>query len=155
MQRLLDFVARMESVSVDDAAAAGDLVEDASEAVSAFRAALDDDFNTPDAFGALFRLVNRVNASLDARASVTPDERTAVLDAIASMDDVLGLVGVARRSRSVDDDVASWVESKIEERAAARAARDFATADAIRDELAGRGIVLEDGAEGTRWKVVG
>ena len=55
----------------------------------------------------------------------------------------------------MDDDLADWVEQKIQARAEARAAKDFATADAIRDELAARNIVLEDGAGGTRWKVVG
>ena len=52
----------------------------------------------------------------------------------------------------MDDDFASWIESLIAEREAARAGRDFARADAIRDELAERGIVLEDSAGGTRWK---
>ncbi len=71
------------------------------------------------------------------------------------MDEVLGLLEVAHASRSVDDDLASWVEERIEARAAARARKDFAEADAIRDELTERGIVLEDSAGGKRWKVVG
>jgi len=155
VQRLLDFVARVQSVPTDDSAEAGDLAEAAEEATASFRAALDDDFNTPDAFGALFRLVSRVNAGIDERGSIRPSEQLAVLSALSSMEEVLGILAVANRSRAVDDDVASWVERRIEERTAARAARDFATADEIRDELAERGIVLEDGADGTRWKVVG
>ena len=71
------------------------------------------------------------------------------------MDAVLGLLEVARASRSVADDVSAWVETKIAERKAARDARDFARADAIRAELSDKGIVLEDGPSGTRWKVVG
>jgi cysteinyl-tRNA synthetase len=71
------------------------------------------------------------------------------------MDEVLGLLEVAHASRSVDDDMAAYVEQKIQERADARANKDFATSDAIRDELAEKDIVLEDGADGTRWKVVG
>ena len=51
--------------------------------------------------------------------------------------------------------MATYVEQKIQERADARANKDFATSDAIRDELAEKGIVLEDGPEGTRWKVSG
>ena len=155
VQRLVDFAARLETVPTDAATGAGGLARLAAEALDSFRVAMDDDLNTPDALAALFRMVGRVNAELDRRDAVTPAERDGVLDALASMDRVLGLLEVARASRSVDDDVAAWVERKIEERSAARAGRDFAAADAIREELAERGIVLEDGAGGTRWKVVG
>ena len=61
----------------------------------------------------------------------------------------------AEASKLPDDDMAAYVEQKIQERADARANKDFATSDAIRDELAEKDIVLEDGADGTRWKVVG
>ena len=155
VQRLVDFAARLETVPTDAATGAGGLARLAAEALDSFRVAMDDDLNTPDALAALFRMVGRVNAELDRRDAVTPAERDGVLDALASMDRVLGLLEVARASRSVDDDVAAWVERRIEERSAARAGRDFAAADAIREELAERGIVLEDGAGGTRWKVVG
>ena len=101
---------------------------------------MDQDFNTSDALAALFSLVNKANAALSGLTSVHPEDRTAVQDALSSMDQVLGLLEVARASRSVD-------HSRIA--AIARAA------DAIREELAGRGIVLEDGPSGTRWKVVG
>ncbi len=73
------------------------------------------------------------------------EDRDAVLDALESIDRVMGLLSVGRAARAVDDDVAGWVEAKIAERTAARAAKDFTTSDAIRDELADRGIVLEDG----------
>jgi cysteinyl-tRNA synthetase len=155
VQRLVDFAARLETVPTDAATGAGGLERLAAEALDSFRVAMDDDLNTPDALAALFRMVGRANAELDRRDVVTPAERDGVLEALASMDRVLGLLEVARASRSVDDDVAAWVERKIEERSAARAGRDFAAADAIREELAERGIVLEDRAGGTRWKVVG
>ncbi len=151
----MDFTSRLDSVATDEAADASDLPALTEEALGAFRQAMDDDFNVPDALAALYTLVSRVNVALDGRTAVRPADRDHVLDAVSSMDRVLGLVEVARASRSVDDDVAAWVERKIGERAHARAVRDFAAADAIRDELAGRGIVLEDGPDGTRWKVVG
>ena len=154
VQRLVDFEDRLRAVPTSDGAAPIELSQFAQAAVDAFREAMDDDLNTSDALGALFTMVSRVNAALDGVAEVAPEERDAVLDALASIDRVLGLLEVARTSRSVDDDVSAWVEQKIQERAEARASRDFAAADAIRDELAARNIVLEDGADGTRWKVV-
>jgi cysteinyl-tRNA synthetase len=155
VQRLVDFETRVSSVAVDAGAAPSDLPAIAKEGGGAFRAAMDNDLNTADALAALFTMVARVNAALDARPAVLPADRDAVLGVLADMDAVLGLLEVARASRSVDDDVSAWVETKIAERKAARDARDFARADAIRAELADKGIVLEDGASGTRWKVVG
>jgi cysteinyl-tRNA synthetase len=53
----------------------------------------------------------------------------------------------------VDEGLAAWVEERIAARQAARKARDFATADAIRDEIAARGVVVEDTAQGPRWSL--
>jgi cysteinyl-tRNA synthetase len=154
VQRLVDFDARLESTPTDDDLHSTELPAIAEAAVRAFRAAMDDDFNTPDALAAVFTLVNRVNAALDERGTVTHADVEAVRDALSSIDGVLALLEVATSTRTLDADVASWVENKIRERAAARAARDFAAADEIRNELAARGVVVEDGPDGTRWKVV-
>ena len=154
VQRLLDFEARLEGVSTDAGAEPTRLPTLAQEAVERFREAMDDDFNSADALAAVFTFVNKVNGELDGRAALTEEDRAAAREALASMDAVLGILEVARASRTVDDDLASWVEERIEARKAARAARDFAAADAIRDELTAKGIVLEDGPQGTRWKVV-
>ncbi|MDP2958900.1 MAG: cysteine--tRNA ligase [Longimicrobiales bacterium] len=154
VQRLLDFEARLEGVAVGESAVDTRLQDQAREAVEGFREAMDDDFNSADALAALFMFVNRVHGELDGRAEVPSADRNAALDALRSMDRVLGLLEVAHASRSVDDDLASWAEGRIQARADARKARNFAAADAIRDELAARGITLEDGPQGTRWKVV-
>ena len=154
VQRLLDFEARLEGVAVGESARATRLPELAREAVRGFREAMDDDFNSADALAALFTFVNRVNGELDGLAGVPPADRNAALEALRSMDRVLGLLEVAHASRSVDDDLAKWVEGRLRARADARQARSFAAADAIRNELAARGIVLEDGPQGTRWKLV-
>jgi len=169
VQRLLDFEARLaETVGVDGVGSAngvdgrdnadsangagGPLARLAGEAVEAFRAALDDDLNSAEAFAALFVFVNRVNGELDAASDVTESDLESARSALASIDEVLGLLSVARQGLEVDDDFESWIVSLIAERKKARADRDFARADAIRDELAERGIVLEDSSGGTRWK---
>jgi cysteinyl-tRNA synthetase len=155
VQRLLDFEARLKDASVDDDSEPSRLPELAESALASFSAAMSQDFNSADALAAVFVFVSAVNSELDAHASVRGEDRDAALGALRSMDEVLGLLEVAHASRLVDDDLAAWVEQKIQERADARAAKDFAMADSIRDELQARNIVLEDGAGGTRWKVVG
>ena len=154
VQRLLDFEARIDETPVATDAASAGLVELAATALESFRAGLDDDLNIADALAALFVLVGQGNAALDRAGSVPPPEREAIREALASMDRVLGLVAVARTSRTLDADTIGWVDRMVEERRVARNARDFARADAIRSELVERGIVLEDSAHGTRWKVV-
>jgi cysteinyl-tRNA synthetase len=155
VQRLLDFETRIRDLSVSDGAAPTELPALAEEAVGSFRSAMDSDFNTADALAAVFSLVGRVNAALDRASAVLPVEREAVLEALSSVDRVLGLLEVARVSRSVDGGMAEWVEGRIAARAAARRRKDFAAADEIRAELAAKGIILEDGPTGTRWKVAG
>ena len=167
VQRLLDFEARLaETVGVVDVdevdgvdggepgGSSGPLARLAREAVEAFRAALDDDLNSAEALAALFVFVNRVNGELDAASDVAESDLESARSALASIDEVMGLLSVAREGLEVDDDLASEIESLIVDRDAARAGKDFARADAIRDELGGRGIVLEDSAGGTRWKRV-
>ena len=155
VQRLLDFEERVTAAPAreSDGPAAG-LAALAGRALRDFRAAMDDDLNTADALAALFVLVGQGNALLDAARAVSEAERSRVLDALASIDRVLGLLEVARASRSLDAETEAWVQRMVSERTAARKAGDFRLADRIRDELAGHGIVLEDSAGGTRWKVV-
>ena len=155
LQRLLDFEGRLKEIVADNTAAASGLPQAASQALKSFRAAMDNDFNSADALAAVFVFVNTANAALDEHGVVSESDRDAALDALHSMDEVLALLEVANASRALDDDQVAYVEQKIQERTAARANKDFATSDAIRDELAGKGIVLEDGPDGTRWKVVG
>jgi cysteinyl-tRNA synthetase len=155
VQRLVDFESRLAGLQAAAGSPPSELPRLAEEALAAFTAAMDNDFNTADALAAAYSLVSRVNAALDRAARVSPEDRQAVRGALASMDRVLGLLEVAHAARAVDGDVSDWVEERIQARADARSRKDFAAADAIRAELAARGIVLEDGAAGTRWKVVG
>jgi len=154
LQRLLDFQARLDSQETTVGAADVGIGGSAETAVNRFREAMDNDLNSSEAMAAVFVLVKEVNAALDGADSVSPDELQGVRDALGSIDRVLGLVELAKAGRSVDDDMAVWIDGMIVERNEARAHKDFARADAIRDELTSRGVVLEDSAEGTRWKIV-
>jgi cysteinyl-tRNA synthetase len=155
VQRLVDFRDRLREIPGDEQAGTSALPELAREALAGFEAAMDDDLNSAEALGAVFTFLNRVNAEVDRTGGrVTAGDRDAALHALAAIDQVLGLLEVADGERTVDDDLAQWVESLIQERVEARQSRDFARADAIRDELAEKKVVLEDSAEGTRWKVV-
>ena len=155
VQRLLDFEARLEESPISPDAPELGLDGLAASALEGFRAAMDDDLNSADALAATFVFLNEVNAALDrAPGRVLVRERDAALAALHSIDRVLGILETTRASRALDADTEGWVQSMIEARKAARAGRDFQRADEIRDELLARGIVLEDTAAGTRWKVV-
>ena len=155
VQRLLDFEHRLEEVPINDLAEESQLPDLARSALDSFKMAMDNDFNSADALAAIFILVSEVNAELDLRPAVIGADRDQALNALRSMDGVLGLLEVAHTSRVVDDEVTAWVEQKLEERANARANGEYAAADVIRKELEERGILVEDGPAGTRWKVVG
>ena len=155
VQRLLDFEHRLEEVPINDLAEESQLPDLARSALDSFKMAMDNDFNSADALAAIFILVSEVNAELDLRPAVIGADRDQALNALRSMDGVLGLLEVAHISRVVDDEVTAWVERKLEERAKARANGEYAAADVIRKELEERGILVEDGPAGTRWKVLG
>jgi cysteinyl-tRNA synthetase len=114
-------------------------------------AALEDDLNTPRAIAELLQL------SKEAQRSGSEADRMRVKGRLSASAGLLGLLQqspeswfAARREADVDPDE---IESLIAQRAEARKNKDFATADSIRDELAERGILLEDRPEGTIWRV--
>ncbi|MGB5526928.1 MAG: cysteine--tRNA ligase [Gemmatimonadota bacterium] len=155
--RLYEFRRRLaETPSVEDPGAdAPDLGGLANRWRDAFTAALDDDLNASDALGATFTMVREANLALDAAAAVSRAGLEALREALRDFDAVFGVLSLREREEaSGSAGIEEWVEERIAARAAARADRDFARADAIRDELLGRGVALEDGPSGTRWKLV-
>ena len=112
-----------------------------------FEEAMDDDFNTADALAAVFELVKFANTNVTEES--TGAFAGAVLDIMVTLCDVLGLV-VLKKEEVLDKDV----EELIQERQAARKAKDFAKADEIRSRLLEMGIELKDTREGVKWKRV-
>lgn len=110
-----------------------------------FDEAMDDDFNTADALSAIFELVKFANTFASEESSRAFIQ--ALKDEIVGLADICGLE-VERKQELLDGEI----EALIRERQEARKAKNFARADEIRDDLLGRGIVLEDTREGVKWK---
>ncbi|HWP61970.1 MAG TPA: cysteine--tRNA ligase [Candidatus Binatia bacterium] len=111
-----------------------------------FDAALDDDLAISPALAVLFELVRELNRRIDGRLLSTADAERA-LAALRGFDAVLGVLPGAEE-RTLDAELAALLEA----RAAARRARDWATSDRLREELARRGILVEDTRDGQRWR---
>lgn len=106
---------------------------------------MEDDFNTADAVSAIFELVKLANVNVNKESSAKLV--ATVKDTIKKLCDVLGII-TEKEEELLDSDI----EKLIEERQAARKAKNFARADEIRDQLAAQGILLEDTREGVKWK---
>jgi cysteinyl-tRNA synthetase len=165
LRRVVDFLARLEEVvsgfsrTPDAASGSARTSEDDGATVAAmvtrardsFAAALNADLNTAGGLAAIFGLVHDVNAAIDAKR-VSADDARLVKQTVEELDRVLGVVSLRRAEDATPPVPVEEIERLIGERKAARARRDFAAADRIRNELAGRGILLEDNPAGTRWK---
>jgi cysteinyl-tRNA synthetase len=142
LDRLYGALRQLGDCAIDPAAA---------NVPDAFAAAMDDDLNTPKALAVLMETVTAANRATDA------EERRRLKGELLAAGRELGLLAqdpaqwfTARSGMEVD---AAEVERLVVRRTAARAARDWAGADAIRNELAALGVQLEDGPDGTRWRV--
>jgi cysteinyl-tRNA synthetase len=148
LRRLADFLDRLDTVKEGSHPAVAERVE---EAAKAFSAAMQDDLNTAAALGAIFELVRALNSAIDA-GQLGQGDVPAVREAFDRFDRVLGVLSLRRAEDETAPVPVAEIERLIEERQAARRRRDFGEADRIRQSLAERGVLLEDGAGGTRWK---
>lgn len=110
-----------------------------------FDLSMDDDFNTADAISIIFELVKLSNITISKDSSIEYSKY--MLETIIGFCDVLGII-TDKKEEVLDADI----EKLIEERKMAKKAKDFARADAIREELKNMGIALEDTREGVKWK---
>ena len=124
-----------------------DLLRRIGEVRSGYREALDDDLNLPQGIGLVFELIREANTALDGER-VGERGRQALLQLIDDIDAHLDVV------RADEPGLAEEVERLIADREAARKARDFGSADRIREELRQKGIALEDSKDGVRWRRV-
>ncbi len=128
---------------VEQGEASGEAGETNETVVAAFAQAMNDDLNTAGAIGVVNAWMGEVESPTRADAAL-----------LRSFDGVFGTLDLAvddAGNAGGDDDLASQVEGLLERRTAARAAKDWAAADAVRDELAALGVEIKDGPEGTTW----
>ncbi len=133
--------AKMEDMSEDER----EKLAGSTVYVENFEKAMDDDFNTADAISAEFEFVKYMNTTTDGASF--KEYLQNLFDCLVRLTDVLGII-----VDKEDEILAADIEALIEERQAARKAKNFARADEIRDELLAKGIILKDTREGVQWK---
>jgi cysteinyl-tRNA synthetase len=151
LQAACSAVDRLDAVLSALAAYRSDCADDASLPAlrdgsrAAFEAALDDDLNISPALASLFDLIRELNRRIDARTLSTADAGRAI-DFIRDLDRVLAIAPAAK------DSLEPELQKLLDERAAARASKEWTASDRLRDALAERGILVEDTRDGQRWR---
>ncbi|MDO5707125.1 MAG: cysteine--tRNA ligase [Andreesenia angusta] len=139
--RLLNLIEKSTEVDLEKSE---EIKQNIDKFIRAFEENMDDDLNTADAISSVFELIRYINTSLDEKTPKDALEYTK--KALFDLTDVLGIL--KREAEEVD----SEIEELIEKRNKARENKDYKLADSIRDELLERGIVLEDTADGVKWR---
>ena len=145
LERILTAVDRLKSINGTDGDVDKSVADEMDAFVKKYEDAMDDDLNTADAISVIFELVKYANVNVTEESSKATVER--VLNTIEKLCDILGII-TEKKEEILDSDI----EALIEERQAARKAKNFARADEIRDQLSSMGIILEDTREGVKWK---
>ncbi len=175
VERLRNFKLRLETGRWDEGANP-EIAALAQRAIGAMRESLDDDLNTAQALGAIFDLVRDVNAAAD-QGKVRKDDIGSILAALGKFDEIFAVLEDKdgahvkaivewAKAEGLEDKISpatlemaksaalsdAQVEELVRKHSEARAARDFKSSDAVRDELLVQGIVLENTKDGVRWK---
>ena len=142
---------KKSNVSVNKMDKDDEIIDSLSKYKDKFIAAMDDDLNTADALSVIFDLVKDINININSSTNVSKQVVEYALDIFNELTSVLGLLyQKSQKSSSVDDKV----KELIEKREKARKEKNWATADAIRDELKNMNVVLEDTPQGVKWTIV-
>lgn len=145
LERILTAVDRLKSISGTEGELDKAVADEMDAFVKKYEAAMDDDLNTADAISVIFELVKYANVNVTEESTKATVEL--VLNTVTKLCDILGII-TEKKKEILDSDI----EALIEERQAARKAKNFARADEIRDQLSDMGIILEDTREGVKWK---
>ena len=147
IERLRNFKLRLETDKYPEGVNEA-ILERTQAAGRQFEESLDDDLNTAEALAALFEFVRDANTAMDA-GDFRAGNTAPALDLLDRFDRIFAVLEPTQAAGGLSD---ARVEELIQERAAAKKARNFARSDQIRQELLDAGIILEDTKEGTRWK---
>jgi cysteinyl-tRNA synthetase len=147
IERLRNFQLRVRNERFGEGANPA-LDERAARAITEFDAALDDDLNTADALAAVFEFVREANTAMDS-GQFRASNQAAALELLKRFDEIFAVLEPTVAAGGLTD---AQIDERVAERNRAKKARDFALADAVRNELLEHGVILEDTREGTRWK---
>ncbi|HEX4914750.1 MAG TPA: DALR domain-containing protein, partial [Vicinamibacterales bacterium] len=157
LRRMTDFLGRVEALASGSPTAPGagtvhpEVSARVKEAVDAFDGALRDDLNTAAGLGAMFDLIRSLNIMMDAK-QVGKGDAPEIIAAFSHFDRVLGVLSLRRAEDATPPIPMAEIDAAIQARHDARRRRDFGEADRIRQDLLAKGVILEDGPQGTRWK---
>jgi cysteinyl-tRNA synthetase len=150
VKRLGGFHERLSQLARDGSAQTNAAVGALAQRFEAdFAAALDDDLDAPRGVALLFDFVRDANRELNQTPGAEGARR-----ALTAVEVAMGVLDVLPTPKAAGAELAQWVEARVAEREKARRAKDFAAADRIRQELKARGVEIEDGPAGTKWRLI-